>query len=142
MSSKRKRVVLSVFDLKIMEKLKQDASSTCLARKYEVGNAVISDIKKNSLHVLSTVQMVACTVKLCKWPKTRTLILMCTHSLCRYVNKDTKLGGNIDLKAVTDWLERFKSTHKIRGVKLQDEKLQADTVELFKEFFKNKFDCY
>lgn len=49
MATKRKRVVLSVSDkLKITDQLKNGASGSHLAREYGVGNATISDIKKNS----------------------------------------------------------------------------------------------
>ncbi|UYV69384.1 hypothetical protein LAZ67_6003391 [Cordylochernes scorpioides] len=49
MSSKPKRVVLSfTAKLKIVDQFKNSASGSSLARKYGVGNATISDIKKNS----------------------------------------------------------------------------------------------
>lgn len=49
MSSKRKRVVLSITDtLKILDQLEKDASGCSLAREFGVTTSRISNIKKQS----------------------------------------------------------------------------------------------
>ncbi|UYV69145.1 hypothetical protein LAZ67_6002586 [Cordylochernes scorpioides] len=93
MSSKRKRAVLSFTDrLKIIDQLKNGASGPSLARKYGVGNATISDIKKNS----DAIENYASALdnedgnlyrKAMKIAENKDLDADFTHGLCSYVVK-------------------------------------------------------
>ncbi|XP_054281171.1 jerky protein homolog-like [Macrosteles quadrilineatus] len=159
MSSKRKRVVLSVSDkLKILEQLKKGASGSSLAREYGVGNATISDIKKKSESITKFARVLDSedgslhrkTMKMAENQDLDTAVytwfmqvrgqgqpisgpLLCEKAL----EMNAKLGGNADFKASTGWLKRFKSRHGIRELDIQGEKLSADTEagEKFKDSF-------
>ncbi|XP_023239995.1 jerky protein homolog-like [Centruroides sculpturatus] len=164
MATKRKRVVLSVSDkLKIIDQLKCGASGSSLARKYGVGNATISDVKKNgdaitkftsvldsedgSLH-RKTIRMAEnqnLDIAVYTWfmqiqsrgqPISGPLI--CEKAL----EMSKKLGGNADFKATSSWPKHFKSRDRIRELDIQGEKLLADaeSAECLKECFKNMLD--
>ncbi|XP_023214516.1 jerky protein homolog-like [Centruroides sculpturatus] len=164
MATKRKRIVLSVFDkIKIINQLKNGARGSSLAREYGVGNATISDIKKNSDAIIKFSSILDSedgsvyrkTMKMAENQDLDTAVymwyvqvrnqgqpitgpLICKKAL--EINK--KLGGNDDFKATNGWLMRFKSRHGIRHFNIRGEKLSADTeiAEQLKEFFKNMID--
>lgn len=162
MASKRKRIVLSVSDkLKIIDQLKNGASGSSLAREYGVGQATISDIKKNSDAITKFASLLDSedgslhrkTMKMAENQNLDTAVytwfmqvrcqgqpisgpLICEKAL--EMNK--KLGGNADFNATTGWLMRFKSRHGIRNLDIQGEKLSADTEAAahFKESLNKK----
>ncbi|XP_023237333.1 jerky protein homolog-like, partial [Centruroides sculpturatus] len=164
MASKRKRVVLSVSDkLKIIDQLKCGASGSSLARKYGVGNATISDIKKNSNAIKKFASVLdsedgSLHRKTMRMAENKDLDiavftwfmqvrsqgqpisgpLICENAL--QMNK--KLGSKADFKATSGWLKHFKSRHGIRELDIQGEKLSADTesAKSLKVSFKNMID--
>jgi hypothetical protein len=161
MSSKRKRVVLSVSDkLTIIKRLKSGSSGASLAQEYGVGKATISEIKKKSDSILKFACVLDSadgslnrkTMKTAKNQDLDTAVytwfmqvrgqgqpisgpLICEKAL----EMNNKLGGDADFKASTGWLKRFKSRHGIREIDIQGEKLSADVAaaESFKISFKN-----
>lgn len=158
-SNKRKRNVLTMEKkLEILTKLDKGETSTSLARSYNIGKATVADIKKQRNEImLFTSKMDSSDGlkrrKVIKSAKNQELDkametwftqkrslnepisgpLVCEKAL----EMNEKLGGSEDFKASTGWLQKFKSRHGIRELKIQGESLSADSnaAEKFKETF-------
>ncbi|UYV70865.1 hypothetical protein LAZ67_8000912 [Cordylochernes scorpioides] len=144
MSSKPKYVVLSfTIKLKIAYHLKNAASGSSLARKYGVGNAKISNVKKNSDAIINYDSALdnedgSLYRKVMKMAENKDLdvavytwfmqlrsqrqpisgLFICEKAL----EINYKIGVNPDFEATTGSLMRFKSRHGIRQLDIKSEK--------------------
>jgi len=142
-TSKRKRNVLTVEKkIEILGKLDKGETSSSLATFYNVGKATISDIKKNRESITSFVS----TMDSADGAKKRKVMMDARDTnldaalstwftqkrslgepisgplLCeKALDLNEKLGGLEDFKASSGWLNRFKSRHGIRELKIQGE---------------------
>uniref|UniRef100_A0A1B6LJJ7 HTH CENPB-type domain-containing protein n=1 Tax=Graphocephala atropunctata TaxID=36148 RepID=A0A1B6LJJ7_9HEMI len=160
MSSKRKRVVLSLADkIKIIEQLDKGVSGKHLADVYKVGTSTISDIKKNKSSIVNFVSVLEnedgsssrksmktaenkeLEEAVFKWfLQQRTLgnplsgPIICEKATL-FAEKMNSLGS---FKASNGWLRNFKARQGIRELDLSGEKLSADpkAAENFIETFK------
>lgn len=166
MSSKRKRVVLSITDkVKIIEQLNKGVSNKFLVETYNVGTLTISDLKKNSSAILKfasnlqfedgspsrknmkTAENKELEQAMFKWFLQQRSIgnplsgpILCENAKI-FAEKIDNLS---EFKASDGWLRNFKARHGIRELDLCGEKLSADNTaaEKFIEEFKTKIENY
>lgn len=165
MASKRKRVVLSLADkLKILEQSDKGVTGKQLAEMYGVGQATISDIKKNKATLLNFVSVLENEdgSSSRKSMKTATNVDL-ENAVFKWFLQQRSLGnpisgpilcekakifaeklGNATFKASNGWLRNFKSRHGVRELDLSGEKLSADpnAAEQFIETFKVVTESY
>lgn len=161
MSSKRKRVVLSMRDkIKIIERLDKGVSGKTLSETYGVGTSTISDIKKNRSSIINFVSVLeredgSASRKVMKMAESKDLddavfkwflqqrsvgnplsgpIVVCEKAEMFA----EKMEGLSEIKASSGWLRNFKVKHGIRELDLCGEKLSADNnaAENFLKEFK------
>ncbi|XP_053969096.1 jerky protein homolog-like [Anastrepha ludens] len=166
MSSKRKRVVLSITDkVKIIEQLNKGVSNKFLAETYNVGTSTISDFKKNSSAILKfasnlqfedgspsrknmkTAENKELEQAMIKWFLQQRSIgnPLSGPILCEKAKIFAEKMDNLsEFKASDGWLRNFKARHGIRELDLCGEKLSADNTaaEKFIEEFKTKIENY
>ncbi|XP_023228602.1 jerky protein homolog-like [Centruroides sculpturatus] len=162
MSSKRKRVVLSLKDkLDIINALKRGESGRSLSDKYGVGTSTISDIKKQSEKIMKFTNCLMSedgtsdrkVMKKSRNEEVEECLFMwfiqrrsCGQPisgplLCeKAIFFNTRLNGDPTFKASSGWLEKFKRRHGIRELEVHGEKLSADIpsantfIDTLKEF--------
>ena len=149
MSSKRKRVVLSIDDkIEVLKLIDKGTSYTVIMEKYGIGRATVSDIKKKRSSIMDfrrqTKEMgVVRTVKTMKLVEDPTLdqavflwfkqkraegIPISGHIICeKTVELSKLLQPDSNFKASSGWRWRFCQRHGIRELSLHGEKLDADT---------------
>ncbi|XP_053954505.1 jerky protein homolog-like [Anastrepha ludens] len=166
MSSKRKRVVLSITDkVKIIEQLNKGVSNKFLAETYNVGTSTISNLKKNSSAILKfasnlqfedgspsrknmkTAENKELEQAMFKWFLQQRSIgnPLSGPILCEKAKIFAEKMDNLsEFKASDGWLRNFKARHGIRELDLCGEKLSADNTaaEKFIEEFKTKIENY
>ncbi|XP_046629071.1 jerky protein homolog-like [Neodiprion virginianus] len=159
LTSKRKRHFLTLEQKReILSKLDKGETGASLALAYNVGNATITDIKKNKDKILSFVstsdgehgaqkrkalksaQNPVLDKALSEWfTQTRSLgqpisgPILCEKAL----DLNNRIGGSSDFKASSGFLKNFKTRHGIRELQVQGETLSADSeaAEKFKQNF-------
>lgn len=166
MASKRKRVVLSLADkIQIIKQLDKGVTGKVLAEKYGLGQATISDIKKNRISILNYVSVLESedgsssrkSMKMASNKELEDVIFkwflqqrgmgnpITGPILCEKAKLlAEKLNCSSSFKASNGWLRNFKFRHGIRELDLSGEKLSADpkAAENFIEKFKNLADSY
>ncbi|XP_057336672.1 jerky protein homolog-like [Microplitis mediator] len=149
MNLKRKRKVLTLREkLDVILSIDEGKSGKYLSRKFEVGSSTISDIKKKHNDIIDfSTKLIEkdgnLSRKIMKGSQDPTLdnavfewftrkrtsgqpisgSLLCEKA--RSINQT--IDGNREFQASRGWLERFKSRHGIRVLRINGEKLSADS---------------